>query len=228
MLKPFVPHRATSLSLWCRVGFAVCCIAGVMDKNWAVVITPPFIPHPGEKFFSQVHSDYSPLEGGQGGVASAHRSLTAPLITSRHPFYVSICQIDHNTKTKTLEITFKIFAEDLESALEAQGAARLHLGSERESNQADRYIHNYLKSHVTLQVDGDTVAFTYVGKEIEMDEAWCYVEVANVPSVNKLTIRNSILMEQFEAQQNIVHVRVGGKQKSLVLWKDKREGSVEF
>ncbi len=145
-----------------------------------------------------------------------------------HPFYVSICSIDHNAKTKALEITFKIFTEDLESALEDQTKERLRLGSEHESPKANRYILNYLKSHVTLQVDDDTLTFSYVGKEIEVEETWCYVEITNVPSVSKLTIRNSLLLEKFEAQQNLVHVKVGGKQKSLVLWKDKKEGSVEF
>lgn len=145
-----------------------------------------------------------------------------------HPFYVSVCTIDHNSKTKALEITFKIFTEDLESVLEEQIPERLYLGSQQESSKANRYISNYLQKHVTLQANGDTVAFSFVGKEIEIEETWCYVEVANVPSVSKLTIRNSVLMEKFEAQQNLVHVKVGGKQKSLVLWKDKREGSVEF
>ncbi len=145
-----------------------------------------------------------------------------------HPFYVSVCTIEHNAKTKALEITFKIFTEDLESVLEEHTKERLRLGSKEESANAERYIQNYLKRCVTLQVDGDTLAFSYVGKEIEVDETWCYVEIANVPSVSKLAIRNTLLMEKFEAQQNIVHVKVGGKQKSLVLWKDKREGSVTF
>lgn len=145
-----------------------------------------------------------------------------------HPFYVTVCTIDHDAKTQALEITFKIFTEDLESALEEQTQERLRLGSAHESANAGRYIQSYLKRNVMLQADGDTLAFSYVGKEIDVDETWCYVEVTNVPSVSKLTIRNSLLMEKFEAQQNIVHVKVGGKQKSLVLWKDKREGSVEF
>jgi len=210
-----------------RLGLVICCFAEAMSTNRAAAMTPPLIRPYGGDVEALSHKNF-PLEGNQGSVASSHALFVNSYLPSRHPFYVSICQIDHNAKTKSLEVTFKIFTEDLESALEAQGAERLHLGSERESVKTDRYILSYLKSHVTLQVDGDTVAFKYLGKEIEMDETWCYVEVPNVPSVNKLTIRNSLLMENFEAQQNIVHVKVGGKQKSLVLWKDKREGSVEF
>ncbi len=213
MSKIFVKNRVAPVLICRRLGFAICCFAEVTSSNRAAVITPPLIPPRGGNVETRSHEN-SPLEGGQRGVA--------------HPFYVSICSIDHNAKTKSLEITFKVFTEDLESAVEAQGAERLRLGSENESPKSDQYIQTYLKKRVTIQVDGDTMAFSYVGKEIETDETWCYAEVASVPSVSKLTIRNSLLMERFEAQQNIVHVKVRGKQKSLVLWKDKREGSVEF
>ena len=34
-----------------------------------------------------------------------------------HPFYISITEINHNAKDKTLEISCKMFAEDLEETL---------------------------------------------------------------------------------------------------------------
>ncbi len=213
MLKALVQHSAVSLPRWCRLGFAICGFTAMMGASRTGNATPPLIPS--QEGNTEAHlRENSPLEGGQGSVI--------------HPFYVSVCAIDHNVKTKSLEITFKIFTEDLESALEDQTKERLRLGSKDESPRAELYIKNYLERNVTLQVNGDTIAFSFVGKEIEVDEAWCYVEVAHVPSVRKLTVRNSLLMEKFEAQQNLVHVKVGGKQKSLVLWKDKKEGTVEF
>lgn len=146
----------------------------------------------------------------------------------RHPFYVSICQIDHNPEVKSLEITFKIFTDDLERALEAQGTGKLYLGDARESPEADRYLHNYLKNQVEIVVNGDTTAFRYVGKEVEMDVTWCYVEIAQVTEVKKIAVTNRILLEIYEEQTNLVHVKAGDRQKSMLLRKGKVTDTVEF
>lgn len=154
--------------------------------------------------------------------------LASAVSGARHPFYVSICQIDHNPEAKSLELTFKIFTDDLEKALEAQGTGKLYLGDPREAQEADRYLYNYLKSQVVIVVNGDTAAFRYVGKEVEMDVTWCYVEIASVAEVKKIAVANRILLEIYEDQTNIVHVKVDGKQKSMLLRKGKIADAVEF
>lgn len=146
----------------------------------------------------------------------------------RHPFYVSICQIDHNSEAKSLEITFKIFTDDLEKALEAQGTGKLYLGDPRESQEANRYLDNYLKNQIEIIVNGDTAAFRYVGKEVEMDVTWCYVEIAQVTEVKMIAVTNRILQEIYEEQTNLVHVKAGGQQKSMLLRKGKVTDTVEF
>lgn len=146
----------------------------------------------------------------------------------RHPFYVSICQIDHNPEAKSLEITFKIFTDDLEKALEAQGTGKLYLGDPREAQEADRYLYNYLKNQVVIVVNEDTATFRYVGKEVELDVTWCYVEIPKVPEVKTITVTNRILLEIYEDQTNLVHVKAGGRQKSMLLRKGNVTDTVEF
>lgn len=154
--------------------------------------------------------------------------LASAVAGVRHPFYVSICQIDHNPEAKSLELTFKIFTDDLEKALEAQGTGKLYLGDPREAQDADRYLYNYLKNQVVIVVNGDTVAFRYVGKEVEMDVTWCYLEITQVTEVNKIAVTNRILLEIYEEQTNLVHVKAGGQQKSMLLRKGKIADTVEF
>lgn len=154
--------------------------------------------------------------------------LAAALLGFRHPFHVSVCQVDHNPQTQALEITFKIFTDDLEEALAAQGARRLFLGDARESQAVDRYLFNYLKHAVVFVVNGDTTAFQYLGKEIETDVTWCYVEIAKIAQVKKISVTSRLLHEIFEDQINLVHVRAGGKLKSLQLRRGQATGTLEF
>ncbi len=145
-----------------------------------------------------------------------------------HKFYVSICQIDFNSKTNSLEITFKIFTDDLENALEAQGTGKLYLGSERESQDADRFIFNYFVTNFNLKIENRPAQLKFLGKEVELDVTWCFIEVLDVEKITNITVTNSILIEQFEDQTNIVHVKVGDNQKSMLLHKAKVTDRLEF
>jgi hypothetical protein len=146
----------------------------------------------------------------------------------RHPYYMSICEVDHNAQSKTLEITFKIFTDDLEEALEAQGAGKLRLGTAEEGKNADRHIFSYLKKNVAFIIKGDSAIFAYVGKEVEGEVTWCYVEAKNVAHINQIEVVNRLLLERHEEQVNIVHVKADGKRKSLLLHKGKISGTLEF
>lgn len=139
-----------------------------------------------------------------------------------HEFYVSICQIDHNPKTQALEITLKIFTDDLERALQTQqDTDKVYLGTPKESPQADQYIQHYLQKKLTFVVNNDTLDWSYVGKEVEFDASWCYIEIENVSSLHELRITNKILVELFDRQTNIVHLQAHGQKKSLLLHSDK-------
>lgn len=133
-----------------------------------------------------------------------------------HPFYISVCQVDHNPDTGALEMSFRIFMDDLELALETMGTERLHLGTEREAEKADIYIGRYLARHVVIEINGRRVSAAFLGKEVDPDAIWCYVEVENIPVLESITMTNSLLLETFEDQVNLVHVNANGQKKSLV------------
>jgi len=63
-----------------------------------------------------------------------------------HPFYVSLCQVDYNNQNHTLEISVKIFADDLLRAIENKGISDLHLGEDMENPESGKYIFNYINT----------------------------------------------------------------------------------
>ena len=148
-------------------------------------------------------------------VEGTGRSLGASR-QSAHPFYISVCQVDHNPDTGALEMSFRIFMDDLELALETMGTERLHLGTEREAEKADIYIDRYLTRHVVIEINGRSVSAAFLGKEVDPDAIWCYMEVENIPVLESMTMTNSLLLETFEDQVNLVHVNANGEKKSLV------------
>ncbi len=145
-----------------------------------------------------------------------------------HPFYISVCQIDYNTDTEALEMSFRIFTDDLELALETMGTDLLRLGTEREAEKADVYIGRYLDRHVEFEINGRKVSAAFLGKEMDSDAVWCYMEIENVPVLNTMTMSNTLLLETYEDQVNLVHVNANSQKKSLVFNRQQVRQSLDF
>ncbi len=145
-----------------------------------------------------------------------------------HPFYVSICQIDFNKEHQTLEISVKTFVNDLLLALKEGGSPELFLGEERENEKADDYIYDYLKRNLKIKVNGKTVSYSFIGKELETDVVWSYLEIEGVTELNKIEVECSVLTEVFESQSNIIQVNDGTGIRNLLLSKRKTVDSISF
>lgn len=155
-------------------------------------------------------------------------SVLLYLSAAMHPFFISICQINHNAEAQTLEMAVKIFTADLETTLKAEGVADLQLGTLRETPEADAAIAAYLDRQITITVNGQALKGKFIGKEVEMDVIWCYVEFPNVAAVRQVEMSNRLLLAQFESQTNIVHITVNGVRKSMMMQAGRVQDSVLF
>jgi len=144
-----------------------------------------------------------------------------------HEFYVSLCRIDHNPATNALEITMKIFTDDLEYGI--TGSQDFYgLGTGKEPATADSLIFSYILNNFEVILEGETAGLNYIGKEVELDVTWIYVEIEDVPVLEKIEITDWMLTELFEEQVNIVNVNYNEKTLGLLLTQDKPTGSLEF
>ncbi len=135
----------------------------------------------------------------------------------RHPLYVTVTEISHNAKEKTLEISCKIFTNDFEGALQKEFNAKVDLSQPKDKKTADKLVNDYIVKHLQLKVDGKPVSLQFVGSEKETDATWSYFQVSNVLSVKRIDIMNSLLYESFSNEINIMHVNVGDNKKSSKL-----------
>jgi hypothetical protein len=134
-----------------------------------------------------------------------------------HPFYISVTEINHNAKEKTLEISCKMFADDFEQILEKNYKTQLDIASDKDKANFDKLIPDYMNRHLAIAIDGKLVKLTYVGFEKDKESAYCYFQVENVAAPKKLEIFNSILHDFNNTQINIMHVVVNGHRQSTKL-----------
>lgn len=145
-----------------------------------------------------------------------------------HPFYVSVTEINHNSKDKALEISCRIFIDDMENVLKQNYKTPVDLSNAKLQAQNDKLINDYITKHLSLTADSKTLNLTYIGFEKESESVFCYFEVPQVAGVKNLKLTNSILQDLTNDQINIMHVTVGGTRKSYKLDYPKKEASFSF
>ena len=121
-----------------------------------------------------------------------------------HEFFVSILTIRHKEQAKTLDLTWRMTAHDIEHALASRG--ELKLGSAQEHPRADSLLNRYFLEHLTLFQEDKQMAWKWVGKELDGETLYCYLQVEGVHTPNDLLVSNTLLQDVFAEQQNLVHV----------------------
>lgn len=134
-----------------------------------------------------------------------------------HDFYMTVSHIDHNEKTDGLEITIKLFTEDIEKALREEYGQQVFLDDEKRQGFVDSLLMDYLNYKMELVVNEQAVEFEFVGKEVEIESTWCYVEVENVPQVRQIEVRNELLTELFDSQTNLIHLNIAQEKRTMSL-----------
>jgi hypothetical protein len=136
---------------------------------------------------------------------NANHNVESPLFYI-HEFHLSNTTINYNSNSKTYEFTIHIFIDDLTKCLELKGYKNLNIGG-KESNLVDEAIEKYLREKVILMTD-KAIAYTYLGREFSEDQIalYIYLESEEMPLIKKLGIKNSLLLESFDDQQNMVRI----------------------
>ena len=146
----------------------------------------------------------------------------------RHNFHVSITNAELNPKSGSLEMSMKLFTDDLEAAVEASYDEKPGLGTAKENPRADSLVMRYIRQNFKISSGKLPLKWIYVGHELENGITFVYLEVPAFPQVKQLTIRNSVFFDRFDDQSNIVNVKIGGMLKSAFMKKDEPQKQLVF
>jgi hypothetical protein len=138
---------------------------------------------------------------------------------SLHKFYMAVYQINYAPQKKMLQITSRIFIDDLNSALEKKYNRKLHLEDEKEIPEESILLKKYLAEHFSLKVNGQSKTMNFLSKELDGDVLICYWNIKDIKQIKALEIYNSVMTDWNSEQQNIIHISILGKKNSL-LFKD--------
>ena len=145
-----------------------------------------------------------------------------------HPIYVSVTEIEHNNKDKTLEISCKIFTDDFEKALRMAYKTNVDLVKPRNRDAMNKLVNDYVQKHLHIDVDGKKVSLKFIGYEEIEEGIYSYYQADNIGSVKKLTVTDNILYEYKNEQISLLHVTVNNNRKSTKLNNPEEKARFEF
>ncbi|NQY11826.1 MAG: hypothetical protein HRT71_20200 [Flavobacteriales bacterium] len=155
------------------------------------------------------------------------------LFISFHNFHVTQTTLHYNNSSDLIEITIQVAVQDLESALEDQGAKQLRIGTDNESKSTDQLIKDYFERRLIILPNGKPTHYQWVGKEMSKDlhDLYIYVEITNCQQYGKFTslsVENSIFTEILSDQANIVSIEFGADNQKLTFSQNNKKQTVKL
>ena len=159
-------------------------------------------------------------------VNSLFQWALAGLMAVVHPLYISMVDIQHKPNEKLVEVSVRVFTDDLEKTLLKTGRSVDLDKGDRKLN--DRLIGAYISKNLRLKIDGRDAAMQYLGYEQQRDTTWCYFEIRNIPTLKSIGVFCSILYDYQSIEMNIIHVKANGVDKSYKLGHPKTTTSFDL
>ena len=145
-----------------------------------------------------------------------------------HPIYVSVIEIEHNAKDKTLEISCKIFTDDFEKTLRQVYKTHFDLLKPADKEAMNKLVNGYVQKHLQINVDGKDVQLKFLGYEQVEEGIYSYYQADNINTVKNITVTDDILYEYKDQQMSLIHVTVNAVRKSTKLNNPDTKASLGF
>lgn len=146
-----------------------------------------------------------------------------------HPIHVSLTSIEYKYEKHAFDITFKIFTDDFEKIISWKYGITLKISQMDEQHENIKYINQYISDCFNLVINKNiTAELIYKEKKMNEEAVWLYYEYKNSGQVKSVSISNSIMMDLFEDQVNLIIFSYLDKQKGYQLNNKKKNVTFEF
>jgi len=145
-----------------------------------------------------------------------------------HKFYVSIYQVNYVPEKKMLQITSRIFMDDLDFVLEKRFKKRVNIGEPNENEEDVSMMKNYIEENFSIKINGKPKQIHFLSKEIDNNVVVCYFKITDISKITSIEIHNRVLLDLNSDQQNIIQTNINGKKKSLMFEGDSFSEILKF
>ena len=126
--------------------------------------------------------------------------------------------MSYNVKDQSWEISIRLFQDDLEQSVSSATGKKYRMvpGDEASEKELDAYLRKHFRFHAGKQM---STPYRWLGTEQRQDAIWVYLEIPTTSDLAGSYLENSIFLEVFEDQTNIVQWAPAGQKKSYLFRK---------
>ncbi len=140
-----------------------------------------------------------------------------PLSSFTHDYYVSITEVVYVAEKQQLQLTTRIFTDDMEAYFNSQTNETIQLSPDRNSILIDSLVEKFFKNNFKVFFDDNELEISYLGRQYQEDQILIFAEVAELIPPISYEIQNTILIPFRTKQQNIVRVKNNIANKSFLM-----------
>ncbi|MBY0478595.1 MAG: hypothetical protein K2Q24_13185 [Chitinophagaceae bacterium] len=131
-----------------------------------------------------------------------------------HPYYMSVTEAEYKAAEKEIQISSKIFIDDLEYALEQEYKTKVEILKATDQKRNELLLTSFFQRHLKFTVDGKPMKAELIGFEREGEAIWTYLMIKNVSKLKSVTVFSDLLYAYREDQINIIHFKHNNQRKS--------------
>lgn len=155
--------------------------------------------------------------------------LLIPLFAfTTHKYYISLIKVEFKPENESVQITMRIFIDDLQKVINETNNISIELAVKDEAQNTNNLIRQYVKDHFKIEINSKNNAYQYLGKEYESDIVYLYLELKNIKKIKSIEISDTMLMEHFPEQKNIVKLNINNTKKTFFLTADENKDILSF
>lgn len=145
-----------------------------------------------------------------------------------HKFYMAIFQVNYVPEKKMVQITSRIFVDDLNLAIEKKYGKKVFLGSDKESSEDQQILKKYFTDNLMITINGEPQPVIFLSKELDGDILVCYSKIVSVAKLQSAEITNTMLTNWNSEQQNILHFNAFGKKETFLFTPSNKTEMLKF
>jgi hypothetical protein len=148
-----------------------------------------------------------------------------------HRYYFSLSELKVDTKKKSLELSCKLFTDDIEDALLKLNHNKVDLATSEKNSAVQIQVEHYLHERFKIVINGIPIETHLIGFEAENEVTWFYLEGTvntKTPAPVNIKISNSLLYDFIPEQTNLLHFTWNDQERTEKLTNPDKEVGFAF
>ena len=159
-------------------------------------------------------------------------SINDNYFLKKHPIHVSVTNIEYFSGKNKFEISFRLFADDFQKVILQEYDFKINLNNLKTNTKSYKYVNKYITEHFILKINDKEIEkrkFIFKKSKLEDTTIWLYYEIKFYGNAKKININNTLMLDLFRDQNNLLIFTHGKKQKALKFTnkKTKQEFNIE-